>query len=504
MKPLSLLLLLGAALVAAEVSVTTSRYSNLEDGANLRETTLNVHNVNSASFGKLFAYSVDGSVYAQPLYLPNVAISGSGNHNVVYLATMNDRVYAFDADAAGAPLWMRDFTDPAAGIMSVPIVDITHNNNLNVVGNVGIMGTPVIDASAHLIYLVARTKENGAYVQRLHALDTRDGKDRAAAVTISATVNGSVSFNPMTNNQRPALTLVRGAVLIAWASHEDIDPYHGWIMAYDAKTLQQRAVFCTTPNGKEGGVWQSGRGAAVDSKGNIYYEIGNGDWNGKTDFGESLVKLQLKRDKFKIAGFYTPADYQELNKRDADFGSSGPLFIPGTSIIICGDKHGALTLLNSKDLGKALQTLPVRGGRVLGGPVLWQQNLYIWGEADVLKAFRFNGHTIEEAAFAKASARAHGSPGGALTLSADGNRPGTGIIWGMLTTSKSADHGNAAGSLHAFDAETLTELWNTEQNAERDRLGTLVKFVPPTVVNGKVYAPSYDNQVIVYGRLAAH
>jgi len=193
-----------------------------------------------------------------------------------------------------------------------------------------------------------------------------------------------------------------------------------------------------------------------------------------------------------------------LNKRDADFGSSGPLLIPGTSIIICGDKHGALTLLNAKDLSQALQTLPVKGGRVLGGPVLWRQSLYIWGEADVLKAFRFNGHTIDEVPFAKASARAHGSPGGALTLSADGNKAGSGIIWGLLTTSKSADHGNAAGALHAFDAETLTELWNTEQNAERDRLGTLVKFVPPTVADGKVYAPSYDNQVLVYGLIAAH
>jgi outer membrane protein assembly factor BamB len=184
------------------------------------------------------------------------------------------------------------------------------------------------------------------------------------------------------------------------------------------------------------------------------------------------------------------------------------MLIPNTDIILCGDKHGALTLLNVESLGKThpdssqlFQTLPVKGGRVLGGPAWWNNNLYIWGEADVLKCFRFNGKTLDPAVRVKADVRAHGSPGGTLTVSANGSASGTGIVWGMLTLSKSADHGNAAGALHAFDADTLTELWNTEQNPKRDRLGTLVKFVPPTVANGRVYAPTYDNRVMVYGLL---
>jgi outer membrane protein assembly factor BamB len=505
---------------AAQLSVATSRYDNSGTGADLAENVLNIHNVNPAKFGRLFSYQVDGSVFAQPLYLPSVEVPGHGIHNVVYVATMNDHVYAFDADSPGDPLWARDFTNTAAGITPVPIVDITHENDLNIVGNVGILGTPVIDESSHLMYLVARTKENGAYIQRLHALDVRDGRDCIPPVVIQAairssapdSVDGTLRFNPMTNNQRPALTLTHNMILIAWASHEDIRPYHGWIMAYDAKHLKQLAVFCATPGGMEGGIWQAGRGAAVDRDGNIYYEIGNGSWNGTTDFGESLVKLRVHRGQFDIVDYYTPANYSTLNERDADFGSTGPMLIPGTNTVVCGDKHGVLTLLNAGDLGKLspnrrqlLQSLAINGGRVLSGPV-WREsptgpNLYIWGEADVLKAFRFNGTTLDTAVYAKGKAGSHGSPGGALTLSADGGKAGTAIVWAMLTINRAADHGNAAGILYAFDAENLAELWNSEQNPSRDRLGTLVKFVPPTVAAGKVYAVTYDNRVMVYGVL---
>ena len=508
---------------AGHLSVVMNRYDYFGTGANSHERVLNVDNVQVSTFGKLFRYEVDGSVYAQPLYVSGVKIPGRGIHNVLYVATMNDHVYAFDADVAGPALWTRDFTNTAAGVSPVPIVDITHNNNLNIVGNVGILGTPVIDESSQTIYLVARIKENGTYVQRLHALDIRDGRNRIESVIIQATVkstapdavNGTLHFNPKTNNQRPALTLTHNMILIAWASHEDIKPYHGWIMAYDAKSLKQVAVFCTTPSGIEGGIWQSGRGAVVNRSGDIYYEIGNGDWNGTTDFGESLIKLRIRKGHFDVLDYYTPANYQALNKRDADFGSSGPALIPKTDVVICGDKHGVLTLLNTRDLGKLnpdgkqlLQSLPVNGGRVLNGPALWKSStglrLFLWGEADVPKVFRFQGSRLDPAVFAKGTVASHGSPGGALTVSSDGSKTGTGVLWAMLTLNRSADHGNAAGVLRAFDAETLRELWNSEQNPTRDRLGTLVKFVPPTVVAGKVYAATYDNSVMVYGELHWH
>jgi hypothetical protein len=504
----------------AQVGVLTNRYDNLGTGANLHEHSLSAASVNRAQFGKLFSYAVSGAVYAQPLYLPRIEIPGRGIHNVVYIATMEDRVYAFDADHPGDPLWHRDLTDRAAGITPVPIVDITGDNNLNIVGDVGIVSTPVIDPASGVIYLVSRTKEKRGYSQRLHALNVRTGLDRQPAVVIRAriaslandAVDGYVYFNPKTNNQRPALTLTGGQILIAWASHEDILPYHGWIMAYDAKTLTQTAVLCVTPSGSAGGVWQSGRGAAVDAEGNIYYETGNGDWNGATDFGESLLKLRISQGKFQVADYFTPSDYSTLNQRDADFGSTGPMLIPGTDLIICGDKHGVLTVLNTKDLGKLnpnshqlVQSLPVNGGRVLNGPVWWDGPagplLYLWGEADFLKAFRFNGSTFNPKLVARSKVASHGSPGGALTISADGKRAGSGIVWAMLTMDKSADHGNVPGVLRAFNAETLEELWNSEQNSGRDRLGTLVKFVPPTVIAGKVYAPTYDNLVNVYGLL---
>jgi PQQ-like domain len=499
--------------LAAQVGILTNRYDNFGTGANTHETVLNAKNVNAAEFGKLYSYPVDGSVYAQPLYVPSVKIAGRGAHNVLFVATMNDKVYAFDADKDAPPFWTRDFTNPSAGITPVPIVDITKRNDLNIVGNAGILGTPVIDPEKHAIYLLARTKENGAYVQRLYALDIRSGKDKHAPTVIQAQVKGSagdgvngvVNFNPKTGNQRAALAIWKNAVVIAWASHEDIQPYHGWVMAYDSKSLKQIGVLCTSANGMESGIWQSGRGPAIDGAGNIYYEVGNGDWDGKTQFGESLIKLQLGKKGFTVADFYTPADWDALNKRDTDFGSTGPMLIPKTSVIVCGDKKGALTFLNTQDLKHTTQEVPVKGGRVLNGPVYWESPggplLYIWGEADFLKAFRFQGGTLDPNVYAKGAAASHGSPGGALTVSANGSQPGTGIVWGMLTVNKSADHGNAPGVLYAYDAETLKQLWSSEQNITRDSLGTLVKFVPPVVAGGKVYAVTYDNKVNVYGLL---
>lgn len=508
---------LTALSLLGQESVPTNRYDNLGTGANLHERVLHTSNVRAGKFGKLFHYTVKGSVFAQPLYLPGVEIPGRGVHNTVYIATMEDCVYAFDADRPGDPLWQRDLTNRAAGITPVPVADVTGDNNLNIVGHVGILSTPVIDARAGAIYLVARMKDQKGYTQRLYALDAHTGKDRAPAALIRARVDslandaveGSLSFNAKTNNQRPALTLTNGQVLIAWASHEDILPYHGWIMAYDARTLQQTAVLCVTPGGSAGGIWQSGRGAVVDGDGNIYYETGNGSWNGETDFGESLLKLRIRDGKFVIADFFTPGGYAELNRRDADFGSTGPMLIPGTDLIVCGDKHGYLTVLNTKKLGKLgahpQQSFAVNGGMVLNGPAWWAGPggpfLYLWGEADVLKAFAFRAGAFETQPAARGKIASHGSPGGALTVSADGAKAGTGIVWAMLSVNKDADHGVVPGVLRAFHAETLQELWNSEANPERDRLGTLVKFVPPTAVGGKVYAATYDNAVNVYGLL---
>lgn len=510
---------LAALSLAAQVSVPMNRYDRFPTGANTRETALNSTNVNAANFGKLYSYYVDGPVYAQPLYMPAVRIPGEGTHNVLYVATMNDKMYAFDADRNGPPLWMRNFTDEMAGITAVPIIDITNSNDLNIVGNVGIESTPVVDPSTGMLYLVARTKEKGKYVQRLHKLDIKDGKDEAPPVTIEASVNSSardavngvLHFDPKAGNQRSALALVEGMVVIAWASHEDIQPYHGWIMGYDALTLKQTGALCTTPTAADGGIWQSGRGPAIDANGGLYFEVGNGGWDGERNFGTSVIKINVHNGGL-VEDYFTPHNYGELNDQDADLGSSGPLLIPGTNILVCGSKKGIVYLLAANKLGHmtanndaVIQALEVNGGRIMAGPVYWEgpagQMLFLWCETDVPKAFRFTGHLLEPTPYAKGSVVSRGSPGGALTISSHGTKPGTGVLWATVADGRNADHGNVPGVLHAFNAENLREIWNSEQQMDRDRLGTLVKFVPPLVAGGKVYGCTYDNAINVYGLL---
>jgi outer membrane protein assembly factor BamB len=509
-----------------QFAVSMNRYDANATGANTHETVLNVSNVNPTGFGKLYSYYVDGAVYAQPLYAPSISIAGHGSRNVLYVATMNDKFYAFDADKPGAPLWMRDFTDELAGVVPVPVTDITGRGDLNIVGNVGIEGTPVIDAAARSIFMVVRTRENSAYFQRLHKLDMASGRDKQPPAVIEASakssaedaVNGVVKFDPKAGNQRPALALVHGAagiaIVIAWASHEDIQPYHGWVMAYDDATLKQLGAVCVTPDGIEGGIWQSGRGPAVGQDGSIYFEVGNGDWDGVKNFGSSLLRMSVGRSGLTIDDFFTPRDYEALNKRDADLGSTGPLLIPGSNMLVAGSKNGTLFILDGHNLGHmtpdnkgALQTVETKGGRMLAGPAYWEgpagPAIYQWSESDFLKAYHFKDGRIDPDFFAKGSVASRGSPGGTISISADGSRAGTGIVWGTVTNGGSADHGNTAGVLYAVNAETLDGLWNTQQNAKRDRLGTLVKFTPPVVAAGKVYIPNYDNAVNVYGLLLA-
>jgi outer membrane protein assembly factor BamB len=505
-----------------QIGVSMNRYDANATGANTHETVLNTGNVNPAGFGKLYSYYVDGAVYAQPLYAPAISIAGRGSRNVLYVATMNDKFYAFDADKPGPPLWMRDFTDELAGVVPVPAIDITGRGDLNIVGNVGIEGTPVVDPAARAIFAVVRTRENGAYFQRLHKLDMASGRDKQPPAAIEAgakgsaadAVNGVVKFDPKAGNQRPALALVHGAVIVAWASHEDIQPYHGWVMAYDAATLKQLGAVCLTPNGIEGGIWQSGRGPAVGQDGSIYFEVGNGDWDGVRNFGTSLLRMSVGKSGLTIDDFFTPRDYEALNKRDADLGSTGPLLIPGSNLLVAGSKNGTFFVLDGHNLGHmtpdnkgALQAVETKGGRMLAGPAYWEgpagPAIYQWSESDYLKAYHFKDGRIDPDSFAKGAVPSRGSPGGTIGISADGSRAGTGIVWGTVTSGGSADHGNTAGVLYAVNAETLEGLWNTQQNAQRDRLGTLVKFTPPVVVAGKVYIPNYDNAVNVYGLLLA-
>ncbi len=511
----------------AQVSVLTNFYDNARTGANLSETQLTTSNVTASQFGKLFSYPVDGSTYAQPLYVPGVAVSGKGIHNVVYVATMNDKVYAFDADSnAGAnssPLWTVDFTNAAAGITAIPIVDLTNSNSLNIVGNVGVESTPVIDLSTNTMYLVARTKENGSYLQRLHALDITTGTEKfggpaviqgSVAGTGGGSIGGTLAFDPKMHNQRAGLALVNGLVVIAWASHEDIPTWHGWVMAYNAATLQQASIFNVTPNGNSGGVWQAGRAPSIDASQNLYLITGNGDWDGIANFGESVLKMTTSGG-LALSDWFTPNNFSALNGADEDLGSSGTMLIPGTSLVLGGGKQGLLYLLNTASLGhenagnsQIVQSLQATSGEIKSGTVYWNSPnhgplIYLWAQGDVLKAYHFNGATIDATTSGQGVLASSSAPGATLSISANGSTAGSGILWASMPISASGDHGVVPGIVRAYDASNVggAELWDSQQVSSRDSIGNFAKFVPPTVANGKLYMATFSNNLSVYGLL---
>ena len=521
----ALLLVLAASCFGQ--SVLTYHNDNFRSGADLAETQLTTSNVSVNSFGMLFSYPVDGSIYAQPLYVPSVTIPGLGVHDIVYVATMNDSVYAFDADSnAGLnslPLWHVNFTNPLAGVTTVLAANIESAPNVS--GSIGIMGTPVIDAGSGTMYLVARTQENGSYVQRLHALDITSGAEKfggpvlihaSVAGTGYDSVNGVVAFNPMTENQRPALALTNGEVLIAWGGlDDDFDPYHGWVMAYAETTLQQLAVFITTPNGSRGGLWQSGTGIPIDAAGNIYVTSGNGDWDGVTEFGDTMLKLNVAGG-FSLSDWFTPYNQATLDDNDLDLGVSGPMLIPNTNLLLGGSKQGLLYLLSTNNMGheasgnsQIVQSFQATTGLIHSAPVYYNSPtygplIYLWGSNDYLHAFQFNGSTLNTTAVMETGLEAI-SPGGTLSISANGSQPGTGIVWASMPLNASAIETVVSGVLRAFDASNLsgTELWDTTQNSTRDSVGNFAKYCPPTIANGKVYLATFSNALNVYGLFEA-
>lgn len=510
----------------AQVDVKENRYDGARSGANLLEATLTTANVNVDKFGKVFSYPVDGAVYAQPLYLSDVTIDGT-RRNVVYIATMNDKAYAFDADGATtAPLWTTDFTNPSQGITAVPMLGIVAGAN-NIFGNIGIESTPVItrDANATRLYLVARTLENGAYFQRLHALDATTGRDLPGSpVTIAGSVLGTaldstvtpqgqlVTFNPKMEHQRSGLAYSNGVVLVSWAGHEDKPPYHGWIMGFDATTLAQVGIFAVTPDAYEGGIWQGGRAPTLDSDGNAYFATGNGVYDGSRNWGDSLLKFSVSPTTgLQRLDYFTPSDEGTLDVNDLDLSGSGFTLLPD-NLLLGGGKEGVLYLLDATKLGHKVtgdtqipQKIAVNGGHVMGGPVFWKSPrqgtlVYNWSEKDVLLAYSLGTRSLTLTSL-HGVVQSPGHPGGSLTISANGSTANSGIVWASIPTYADAKHILTAGTLRAFNAETLQEIWTSDLNGARDAVGTLIKFVPPLVANGRVYMPSHDDRVAVYGLL---
>ena len=532
-------LLLMASLVPAAfpgqwnlASVTTYHNDNARLGLNAQETTLTLANVNRAQFGKVFSQVVDGFVYAQPLYLSNVRIPGKGLHNVVYVVTQHDSVYAFDADGNTGvnrqALWTRAFADPAAGIHPVRSEVVKCKD---IYPEIGITGTPVIDAATGTLYVVTKeTRPSKGFAQRLHALDVATGEEKfGGPMEIHASVSGGgdgsvggqVAFDPLRNNQRPGLLLDHGVVYIAWASHCDNGPYHGWLMAYDARTLAQVAVWNATPDGGLGGIWHAGSAPAADVEGNVFLATGNGTFDAATggvDFGDSLVKFAIPTSgQMPLLDYFTPFNQADLEAQDNDFGSGGPMLLPRQpagsphrNLLVMGDKTGTLYVVDRDNPGRfnpngnqIVQTLSGQLACCTGGITAWWNNtVYVTSVFDNMKAFSFDpstGRLSDVPVSQTAQVFLYSPPFFSISSNGDANA----IVW-ALDTGTYVHRSNSTGQpavLRAFDARNLSrEIYNSSENFPQDNAGKAVKFAVPTVVNGKVYVGT-QTELTVYGLL---
>ena len=525
------LALFSAAAGTAQVSVLTQHNDIGRTGQNLDETVLNTSNVNVGTFGKLFWKTVDGEIYAQPLYVPNLNIQGK-TRNVIYVATEHNSVYAFDADDATrvTPLWQVNLGTP---VPSQDICIITGDTNpadcpyLDINPEIGITSTPVIDPVAGIIYVVAKTKRtsDSTYHFFLHALDLTSGAEQLAGPTeVSGQVTGTgtgssggvLVFDPTFHLQRPGLLLMNGVVYLAFGSVGDMGNFHGWIMGYDATTLQQVSILNLTPNGSDGGIWAAGQGLAGDASGSIYVMTGNGDFNANTsgkDYGDSFLRISTESG-LTIADYFTPSNQASLFSGDVDLGSGGPMAIPGTNLFVGIGKDKLFRVIDSTNMGhfnsgfdNDVQQFTAATSAYFGAPVYWNSPnngpvVYLWGPKDFLKAYKYVGPLFQttpvtQSTVQNSSGFSNSAP---LSLSANGDLVGGGIVWGAASFSGVATGPSVPGILRAFDATNLaTELWDSKQNAARDDVGLYAKFNPPTVANGKVYLGTFSGQLLVYG-----
>ena len=501
--------------------ILTNRYDNARDGLNANETLLTPSNVTSQFFGKVFSDSVDGNIYAEPLYVPGVTINGQ-THNVAYVATEHDSVYALDADAGAAPLWQISFINPANGITTVNSQTVSAKNPapgcVDINPEYGITATPVIDPSTGTIYVLANTSENGTNTYRLHALDITTGQEKfGGPVLIQASSSGSGDdgdvFDPTQEMGRPGLLLQSGVVYVGFGSHCDLDPWHGWLLGYSTTTLTQMFVYNVTTNGSEGAIWQGGTGPASDQSGDIFLATGNGtaDGGNGVDFGDSFLRLGIRSGAFEVIDFFTPFNDASLQTNDYDLGSAGVVILPDqstgpTHIMVGAGKEGKIYLVNRDNLGKfspnsdnVLFEVPSPSENNIlswSTPAYWNGHIYFIMSKDVARSYALNNDSLS-----LASQGTHTFPflGSQPVISANGT--GNGILWTLESTTGSSVN-PVAGVLHAYDPLDLTqEYYNSNQNGSRDVPGPAVKFTVPTVANGKVYTGS-TTQLDVFGTTA--
>lgn len=509
---------MGGPAAQAQVNVTTWHNDGARTGANTHEQVLTTANVNVNQFGRLFQITLDGQVYAQPLVMAGVQIAG-GTHNVVYVATEHDSVYAIDGDKG--TIYAQVSLIPSGGTTVNASSDLVQQC-LDLSPEVGITGTPVIDPASQTLYVVSKAKVGGRLVQHLHALDIATLAEKFGGPTeIQATAPGSapdgdggvVTFNPSAEHQRPGLALDNGHVLITWASHCDHDVYHGWMISYNAQTLAQDGVWNVTPNGApggnliEGGIWMSGAAPAVDGAGNIYLATGNGYQNGTTDFGDSVVKLGPPvNGRFPVLDYFTPFNEGGSNTLgDTDLGSGGVLLLPttanGSQFLTQAGKAQTIHILDQNNLGKLCSNcasdtqIPqeVTGaGFVLSTPVYLNGHIYWNTGGHPVSSWSFDTNTgVMSAAPVSQSTAAVGNFSATDAASISSNNARNGIYWLMHNT----------GELFAFDATDLTNvLWRSGQaSGNRDQGGSATKFAPPTIANGHVYVGNSTNPGALVG-----
>lgn len=519
------------------VPVLTWRYDQTHAGQNTKETALTPSNVNPTSFGKLFSLKVDSTVYPQPLYVPNLKMSDGQTHNVLFVETSNDTMYAFDADSDGganaSPIWKVSLaaTDhgAASGATAIPWQD---TGSPDVAPTIGITGTPVIDPATNTMYVVSNTKENGAYFARLHAIDITTGAERSGSpveikATVAGTGNGSsggqLAFSPLWENQRPALALYNGYVYIGFAAHGDNGPWHGWLFSYDASTLAQKAVLCLSPNAYGAGIWASGAGLPIDtgaSGGRMFVVTGNGPrttippFSATSSMGESIVAFSLANGGITPIDAFTPFNYQTLNNSDWDLGSGGILMVPdqqGTHphVLVQAGKEGRIIVLDRDNLGgyasgatsntNALQDIsgliPAPKG-FWETPAYWNGQVYLWARDNVGMMFKMNTGVMNVEPDSKTSVSS-GWPSPTFSISSNGTQDG--VAWAVRSDQFDS---NGPAVLYAWDANDLSKTIYQSDNSSRDTAGPANRYSVPVVTNGKVYVATHG-MINVYGLLNA-
>ena len=518
---------LSSTAIAAVTDLTgvyTHRNDAMRDGANTQEYALTPSNVGAGSFGKRFSCTADGAIYGQPLWAANILLKGT-RHNVVFVATAHDSLYAFDADSSPCvQLWSVSLIDAAhgaaAGETTVPSGVsgyLVGRGYGDLAPEVGVTGTPVIDPGSGLLYVVSKSVGPGknAFYQRLHAIDITSGSEATGSpVTIAGTYPGTGdggtldSFNPQTQNQRPGLALVNGVVYIAWAAHEDTPPYHGWVMgySYSGASFKRAAVFNSVPNSSGGGIWMSNGAPAADSSGNLYVVTGNGPFDRpsstapNSDYGDSLLRLSAT---LNVNQYFTPSDQATDDSGDRDFGAGGAALLadlPNDSsvprLLVCGGKDGTLYLLNRDALGGFGDNLAVQkislSYQIYATGAYWNSMLYLAGAGGPLTAYTISP-SVPSLSLAASSRNVYNFPGGSPSVSASGAQ--NGIVWVLDTsrycTAKAPGCGPAV--LYAYDAtDVAIPLWDSAEIAA-DAAGNAVKFAVPTIANGKVYVGTRGN-----------